>query len=156
MVNRQQLADLMGRHADTISDFTREGMPVVEKGGHGKESVYDAVACLSWFRDQQGTNPKDAAQARAANANADLNEQKLRVQRGELISKSAIVLAWQGVVKGWSTRLLSMPRRLVQLGVVSRENEAVVVGVVKELLADIAHWRGLEDSNAELPTQEVA
>src|SRR5687768_9128441 len=54
LVTREQLATLMGVHPDTVTDNVRRGMPMVSKGGHGKEGAYDAVACLDWQRSQLG------------------------------------------------------------------------------------------------------
>lgn len=156
MVNRSQVAELLGAHPDTISDYTKDGMPVAERGGHGKESTYDAVACLTWWRQQQGKGAKEVAQTRSFNAQADLSEQKLRRERKDLISRAGVVTAWQSTIKGWSVRLQAIPRRLVQLGLITRENEAAVVAVIKEILTDIANWRGLEDANAPISEEDVA
>lgn len=153
-VNRSQIAELLGTHPDTISDYTRDGMPVIERGGHGKESTYDSVACMNWWRQQQGKGAKEVAQTRSFNAQADLAEQRLRIQRKELWPKAAIVMAWQSTLKGWSIRIQSIPRRLVQLGIVSRENEHVAVTLVKEILTDIASWRALDDTSAPVNEQE--
>lgn len=148
LVNRAQIAELLGIHPDTISDYTRDGMPVTERGGHGRESVYDAVACLNWWRQQQGKGAKEVAQTRSFNAQADLAEQRLRVQRKELFSRTAIVMAWQSMQKGWSVRVQALPRRLIQLGILARENEAIAAGLCKEILTDIASWRGVDDTPA--------
>ena len=85
-VDREQLAELMGVHPDTVTDFTRKGLPVITAGGHGQRSVYDAVACLAWWRERQGKNAKDAAHTRALEASAKLNELKYQRERGELVS----------------------------------------------------------------------
>lgn len=111
----------MGVHVDTVSEYTRGGMPVATRGGRGKESEYDAVKCLAWWREQLGTNKKETAQARQLTATAELNELKLAQQRGELWPRDAIILAGQAAVKMWTNNVRGLPRRMVKSGVIPRE-----------------------------------
>lgn len=145
IVNRVQLAALIGVHLDTVTEYARLGMPVVDRGGRGKESGYDAVRCLAWWREQRGVNAKEAAQARAANASAELNELKLRRESGALWPKAQIVLAGQSVVKQWATTVRGLPRRLSQQGFITRAQEPAVLALCSELLRQIAGWRPLPD-----------
>jgi phage terminase Nu1 subunit (DNA packaging protein) len=144
-VGRQQLAQLMGVHPDSVTDFTRGGMPVITRGGHGKESSYDAIACLAWWRAQQGQNAKEAAQARAANASAELNELKLKEKAGELWPKSAIAVAGQAVVKQVATTLRALPRRMTQAGLIQREQEAEVTTLLTDVLRTLMTWRPIPE-----------
>lgn len=58
-VDRVQLAAILGVHPDTISDFARDGMPVLEPGGRGAPGTYDAVACSIWWRaNKAGSSPR--------------------------------------------------------------------------------------------------
>jgi hypothetical protein len=144
-VTRPQLAELMGVHPDTVTDYARTGMPVVTRGGRGKESSYDAVACLDWWRSQQGKNATEAAKTRALEASAQLNELKLATQQGELVSRQQIIVEGQAYTKAWSTKVRALPRRMTQAGLIGREQEAGVAGLCSELLVDIANWKTLAD-----------
>ena len=145
-VNRLQLAALLGVHPDTVTDYARSGMPVVTRGGRGKEGVYDAVLCLAWWRDQQGANAKEAAQARAYDASAQLNELKLARERGELVPRDQVVLEGQAFVKAWVTKVRALPRRFTQAGLITRDREPGVTAIVREILEEIAHWRTVADT----------
>jgi hypothetical protein len=140
-VNRLQLAQLLGVHPDSVTDYTRGGMPVITRGGHGKESTYDAIACLAWWRAQQGQNAKEAAQARAANASAELNELKLKEKAGELWPKAEIAVAGQAVIKQVSTTLRALPRRMTQAGLIDRAKEAAVTKLCGDTLRALTAWR---------------
>jgi hypothetical protein len=140
-VGRQQLADLMGVHPDSVTDFTKQGMPVIVKGGHGKESVYDAVECLAWWRKRQGRDSKEVAQARAANASAEINELKIQKERGELIPFDQVLLAGQAVQKQWSTVVRGLPRRMTQAGLIERAQEAGIAALCTDVLREITAWR---------------
>lgn len=144
-VNRVQLGELLGVHPDTVTDYVRQGMPMLMAGGAGKEGRYDTVACLAWWRERQGRNKKEAAQARAYEASAELNELKLAQQRGELLPREQVVLEGQHFVKAWSASVRALPRRLEQAGLVRREDLTAVQMMVRELLTDIANWRTMGD-----------
>lgn len=146
MVDRQQLADLMGVHPDTVTDFTRKGMPVASTGGHGVRSSYDAVACLAWWRQGQGKNAKEAAQTRAYEASAKLNELKLQRERGEVVPRAAVARAGLAYSKGLSTQVMALPRRAVQTGIVAREFEGALTALCRDICSDISNWKTIRDA----------
>ena len=148
VVTRQQLGELMGVHPDTVTDYVRQGMPTITTGGRGKESQYDAVACLEWWRARQGKNRKEAAQARAYEASASLNELKLQQESGALWPKEAIILAGQAVQKQWSTTVRALPRRMTHAGIIGRQQEPAVAALCTDLLREIAAWSPVPEKPA--------
>lgn len=156
-LNRLQIALLMGVSADTVSDYTRDGMPVLLKGGSGKESIYDAVDCLTWQRIYDGRKAKasarDAAQAREWTARAELNELKLQREKRLVIDRDPLIRGGRALMQALGSKLRSLPRRLVQLGVVAREHEAAVVELVREVQTEISRWRTLQDLEAEAKSE---
>lgn len=145
-INRLQLAALLGVHPDTISDYVRQGLPCLDSGGRGRESVYDAVDALAWWRERQGKNAKEAAQTRAYEATAKLNELKLARERGELVARDQVILEGQAYTKAWTAKLRALPRELVQSGIVGREAEARVAELLRAVLVEIAGWRTVADA----------
>lgn len=146
LVTRLQLGELLGVHPDTVTDYARQGMPVVTRGGQGKEGVYDAVLCAAWWRDQQGANAKEAAQARAFSASAELNELKLQRERGDVVATDQVVLEGQAYTKGWVAKVRGFPRRLTQAGIIERKLEPRVAAICRELLTEISGWRTIADA----------
>jgi phage terminase Nu1 subunit (DNA packaging protein) len=149
MVNRQQLAVLMGVAVDTVTHWAKEGMPVDVAGGRGKESQYDAVACLDWQRQRIGKNAKEAAHTRALTASAELNELKLAEQRGEVVRRDEVVQTTLAFAMAWRAKVLRLPRRLVQLAAIPRESEGRVKEACRELLEEISQFKTLDDLAAE-------
>ena len=149
-VDRLQLAKLIGVHPDTVSDYTRAGMPVVTRGGAGRRSVYDSVECLKWWREQSGKDAKEIAQTRAYNAQAELNELKIAVQNGELLPRDEVVLAGQNYTKAWTAKIRALPRQMVQSGLIPREREQGVTQMLLALLSEISQWKTLGEGE---PTQ---
>lgn len=145
-VDRIQLALLIGVHPDTVTDFTRQGMPIVKRGGQGRGSVYDAVACLAWWREHQGNlNTKERAQTRAYEATAKLNEQRLAERRGELVSRDAVILAGKGYTKAWAAKIRALPRRMIETGLLTRQQEGQARSLCHEVLTEIANWKTVKD-----------
>lgn len=151
-VGRAQLAELMGVHPDTISDYTAAEMPVLRKGGHGKESTYDSVACLEWHRLTLGQDAKEAAQTQVYETQAILNRMKIATQRGELVPRESVVLQGQHYTKAWMAKVRALPRRLSNAGLIDRTQEGAAREQVMDLLTEISSgWKVLED----LPTDDA-
>lgn len=144
-VDRLELARLIGVHPDTISDYTRNGMPVITRGGAGRKSVYDAVECLAWWRAQYRQDKKDVAQTRAYGAQAELNELKIATQKGELVPLDQVILAGQNYTKAWTAKIRALPRQMVQSGLIPREREAGVTAMLHALLLEISRWETVPD-----------
>lgn len=140
-VDRIQLADLLGVHPDTVSDYSRSGMPVITRGGAGKRSAYDAVECLAWWRERQGKNAKEAAQTRAYLAQANLNELKLAQQKGELLPRDEVIAAGQTYTKAWVAKIRALPRQMVQAGIVAKDREQRIAALLHHLLSEISRWK---------------
>lgn len=141
-VNRVELAALIGVHPETITAYVRTGMPVHKAGRRGQESAYDAVACLEWWRREQGNlSAKEIAQTRAYEAQAKLNELKLSVQQGALLAREQVVFEGQAYTKAWAAQVRSLPRRARQAGVVhTPEDEAALADLCRQILTEISSW----------------
>lgn len=148
-VNRTQLADLIGVHPETVTAYVRQGMPVQRPGRRGSDAaVYDAVECLSWWRQHQGkVSAKEVAQTRSYEATAKLNEQRLAVAAGALLPREQVVLEGQQYTKAWSSSVRSLPRRARQSGIVhTAEDEAALADLCRQVLADISSWKTPADA----------
>lgn len=146
-------------HPDTISDFTREGMPVLERGGRGAKSTYDSVSCLAWWRNHSGLDAKEAAQARAYAATAELNELRAAEKRGLLVAREDVIREGQAYTTAWSSQVRGLPRQLVLAGLITREQEPSAEVLCRDILLEIASWRtvpGAESPSADDDEQQTA
>lgn len=145
-VHRVQLSELLGVHPDTITDYAKQGMPVVSRGGRGRESSYDTVECLAWWRERQGKNAKEAAQTRLYENNASLAELKIAREEGAMLPRDEVVQDGQAVIKGWTAQVRSIPRQARHAGIVSsQEQEAGLAGLVRTILLEISSWKVAAD-----------
>jgi len=51
-VNKKRLSELLGISEPTLTQYQREGMPLVAKGSRGKENEYDVAAVIAWFKNR--------------------------------------------------------------------------------------------------------
>lgn len=145
-MNRVQLAELLGVHPDTVTDYAREGMPVTRAGGRGRESAYDAVECLAWWRERQGKNAKEAAQTKLYENNAVLAALKIAREEGSLLPRADVVRQGQAVQKGLAAQVRALPRRARHAGIVdTAEQEALLAQLCRQIMTEIASWRTVDD-----------
>lgn len=150
LLNRVQLAEVIGCHPETVTAYVRQGMPVHAQGRRGQESKYDSVACLEWWRQNQGAlSAKEIAQTRNQEALAKLNELKLEIQRRDLLPRDQVVFEGQAYTKAWSSQVRSLPRRARQAGIVhTPEDEAALADLCRQILSDIAGWTTPADATS--------
>src|SRR5262245_56086642 len=70
LVNREQLARLMGVTPSRISQLVSAGMPARKAGRQGQKTEFDAIVCLAWWRSK----------FKAESANEGLRDEHLKWQ----------------------------------------------------------------------------
>lgn len=116
-VNQRQLADVMGKHVNTIQKWQLEGMPVAQLGENGTENVYDTEAVIQWYvnRMLDQANP-DHEKNRLDRVRAD----KIELDMAKDLSLLVPVADMERVIVSY---ILSC--RLNLLGVIDRIIDAV-------------------------------
>jgi phage terminase Nu1 subunit (DNA packaging protein) len=115
LLTRQELAEALGKHPDTIAAWvSEEGLPVAERGRGGRASKYDLQAVLAWVsarEDAQRAGPLDPVQekARRDHWQATLAEQTYRVRNGKLLDADDVERAWSAEVAAVRAKLLTIP-----------------------------------------------
>ena len=81
-VNRSGLADVFGVALPTVDGWVRQGVPVVTRGGRGKQWEFDTAAVADWLRDKAVAEATGDVQA----DEAELKRRKLQAEttRAEL------------------------------------------------------------------------
>lgn len=118
IVDRVQLAALIGVHVDRITEYRLAGMPCLQQGGLGgraedKRSLFDAIAAVRWVRANRGAT-FDAIAARAALDRKRQEEVELRLElkRRELVPVRAVESSWTALVTAARNHLLGIPHRV--------------------------------------------
>jgi phage terminase Nu1 subunit (DNA packaging protein) len=151
VVDRRQLADLLGVSTGHVSRLVAQGLPCLTTGGgRGKPSRFDAVAALAWMRERQAAadapngdeSPRDAY-LRALKERVELD---IAVRRGELVSLDTVTLAGQAYTVAWRRKLLRLPHQCQHAGV-PPEYCDVVARLGRDLLEDVARWKVPDDES---------
>lgn len=148
-VHRPQALKILVVAERTFAKLEAEGVIVpARRGRGGRASVYSletiVPAYLGYATAQRPSSDRDARSRRDV-SQAELNELRLAVQRGELVTRDQVILEGQNYVKGWAAKVKALPRQLVQAGIVMQDQEAAVAALCREILTEISSWRTLAD-----------
>ena len=113
-VKAEDLAGILGLSDAAVRQLARRG--IVVKAGKGafafEKSVQNYCAHLRGLATGRKTNDGPAAgRARLAKMQADSLEQRMAIQRGELLSAKAVQDEWTGICRMVRTGILRIPRR---------------------------------------------
>lgn len=134
-----ELARLLGTHPDRVTKYVGEGMPVLKAGGRGKESEFDAVACLAWARERRAPGTTEQERTRYFKAQADKIELEIRHRLGETVETVEVDRRWAGMVVAMRERLLAIPTTALQRGLLaSPAAEDELIALVDEALSELA------------------
>jgi phage terminase Nu1 subunit (DNA packaging protein) len=161
-VSRPELCAIMGVTRSQVDRWVQAGCPVAEKpSGRGGEWKFDTARVIAWRTDRAlaeagGEKPLDlnAERARLAKEQADAQELKNRVSRGELLPASEVEGLWQSAAGRCRSILLGIPNssseRIVLIA--RREEKAEdAARAVRELLT-----RQIDGALAEMARLEAA
>lgn len=155
LFTRRELARTLDVHMQTISSkWEPAGMPVAQRGGRGRPSLYRLSDVRAWLdrrtaeaaASTNGHGRLDLVQERAELARAQAERVKLETlaRRGELADKRAVERVWAAEVAAVRTRLLALPvveaDRIARAAVVDGVPgvEAVLEAIVRDVLTELA------------------
>ncbi|WP_316219078.1 terminase small subunit [Bradyrhizobium sp. SZCCHNR2026] len=155
IVNRQELADILGYSLPTISSWTEDGMPVKSQGSRGRQFEYDTAECVKWLLARARGEAKaktaatvndggdditmDKARLRNEIAKAKLSELELAQEMGLVRPIDMVVKVLSNEIANARARLLGIPSKLrpaIQLEVGSPEGTKTLVNEVERLILE--------------------
>jgi hypothetical protein len=138
---RKVLGGVSDRH---FARLEAEGVITPTKRRRGKKSVYDLAiitpAFLQYVTAQKPASDRDARTRRDLST-AKLNELKLAQQSSELVSREQVVYEGQLYTRAWRAVVLGWPQRLINAGLIARDQEPAVKAISRELLTEISTWK---------------
>lgn len=110
-VNKRELSEILGISERSLTDWQKEGMPVVEFGeSRGQENTYDTEACIRWWI------ARDVARSSGSSSFDKLNDVryrfeliKLRREENEIVLREDIRPAFRTYVNDALATLLGLP-----------------------------------------------
>lgn len=142
-VNKRELSEILGISERSLTEWQREGMPIVALGEErGLENTYDTEAVIRWWID------RDVARRAGGSAFERLNDIRarremlnLRREEGEIVLKDEIRPTFRRYVDDVLAVLVGIPDKYAQV----LELTASVDGkhqVLQELIAEIRDVMG--------------
>jgi phage terminase Nu1 subunit (DNA packaging protein) len=110
LVNKRDLAEILGTSERSLTNWQKQGMPILREGERGESSEYSTADVIKWRIDwllkkhQQEETPRD----RLARRQAEMLEIDLAERRRESIPAPEIGPAWTGFVIASRQALRSM------------------------------------------------
>ena len=119
-LNRSELAEYMGVSMPTIDTWRKEGLPVLERGGPGRQWAFDLPAVVKWYGDRRasqaaGDAPTDltAIELRTASAKMLKAELELAQARGEVAPIREFERAQAAAFAQVRSNVMNVPQRVV-------------------------------------------
>lgn len=119
-LNRADLAAHMGVSLVTVDTWRKEGMPVFERGGPGKQWVFDLPAIVKWYGERKanqaaGEAPTDLTdiEKRTATAKMLKAELELAKARSEVAPIRDFERAQSAVFAEIRSNVMNVPQRVV-------------------------------------------
>lgn len=153
IVNKRQLADIMGCTEETLSQWTKQGMPVLLQRLGKAGNQYETAAVISWreARNQSDSPPTDyeTERTRKVKIEADILAFEKAKLEGKLIPAETVELAWTRMAVEFRAKMLSIPTKCAPLvsGLSFIEVETVLTDAINDALSALAN-NDLADSIA--------
>jgi hypothetical protein len=147
-IHRPEARKLLGGIPErTFATLEADGVIVAAVRGSGrKPSEYDpwviVPAYVAYLQHTAGKNGGDReARARRDRSQAELNEMRLKEARRELLPREQVIRDGKAFVQAAKAKLLALPRRIAQAGLITVEQQPAAADVVREALEEMARWR---------------
>ena len=113
IVNKRQLSDILGVTEETLTQWAKQGMPVVLKRRGSAGNQYESTAVLSWLdaKRQSDSPPTDyeTERTRKVKLEADILALQKSQLEGRLIPSEKVEEAWTATMAVFRARMMAMP-----------------------------------------------
>jgi terminase small subunit / prophage DNA-packing protein len=170
IVNRSQIAEILGVTLPTVDQRVKEGMPFLSRPGikKAKSWQFSPKDCINWLveRAQKGskTDRMGAVNLRIAEADATMKEIRVAESQKRLIGSEKVVALMEEQLSVVKSRFKAVPGRLAQALSVETDPETVrrlLKDEISEALDEIStpeeapHSPALPEPPAEDLTEEI-
>lgn len=116
IVNKREIAEIVGVSERSLTDWQRDGLPVAYSGERGESNQYDTEQVIAWMIGRevskvQGESQKD----RLARLQGDKVELEIAEKRGLLVPAEEIEPTWTALVAAARSYIRAEPDRLAHL-----------------------------------------
>lgn len=113
IVNKNQLADVLGVTLATLTTWQKNGLPMVLNAGRGGTNQYDTGKVIEWMIQRALAGAEsETARERRDRLEGDLLELRLAKESGAVVAVDQVEPVWAGAIlaaraelRGWGERL---------------------------------------------------
>jgi len=144
LVNKSQLADIVGRTQQQITTWQRNGLPH-RKGANGRSNEYDTAEVIEWLTTRNiGDGKSETAKERKDRLDGDMRELDIAEKIGVLLPAASVADAWGQMVVSARQEFVSGLAK-IQQAVASDQgitiNQALLDECAEQSLAHLAGYR---------------
>ena len=152
-MGRTALAAAIGANPYTITRWQRDGLPVADRGGPGRESKYSLPAVIAWRVARETSRNGGAGAVSLEVERAKLANVQTRRAEVELLAKSAQLLpliemerVWSAAVAEIRARLLALPMAMAEPCLAAAQTDGapgiqrMLTAAVRDGLRGLAQW----------------
>lgn len=85
IVNKKMLAEIVGVSERTLTEYQKQGMPILNDSGRGSENSYDTADVVKWLIDKAVNGKSESARERLDRVKADREELALAKDLEQLV-----------------------------------------------------------------------
>lgn len=113
VVNKKQLADILGVSERTLTEWQDWGMPIMSVGGRGMENQYDTAIVIEWRIQRALAGAKrETEKERKDRLEADLLELRIEEKTAGLVPADVIEAMWTSAILAARAQLRALPDAL--------------------------------------------
>jgi len=165
IVNKKELAELLGKSERTLTDWQKKDnpLPIWIDGVRGSTNQYDTVEVINWLiaRDVSkafGDGPNvdgefldsDQQLARLRKAQADKVEIEVALLEGRVLDAEDVQLAFGKIDSEVKSAFLSMPSRMAPVLIKIRSVKEMTRAIKEDVLQTLGKLSSVDDGDIDL------
>lgn len=107
LVNKKELAQIVGITERTLTEYQKAGMPMVSDGGRGSANQYDTGEVIKWLVERAINGKQESARERLDRIRADREEINFAKDIEELVPASPLAELLERVALGIRSTMLN-------------------------------------------------
>ncbi|QZA80248.1 terminase small subunit [Deefgea piscis] len=115
IVNKNELAQIVGVSERTLTEWQRAGMPMVLSKGRGTSNQYDTAQVLSWRIAKALTGSSESAKDRLDRLRGDQIERQMEIEARQLVTVADIEPALSQFFSDAVALLTGLPDKYAQI-----------------------------------------
>ncbi|WP_027823491.1 terminase small subunit [Laribacter hongkongensis] len=156
IVNKRELSLILGISERTLTEWQREGMPVVTHTGRGSANQYDTAAVIKWYgaRVANGAS-KESAKDRLDRLRGDQVEIEIAKELRRLVAIDEIEPALGQFVADAVSLMAALPDKYTTV-ISEAVSPDAIHAVLEDMLVELREQLGNYEFSATLATEPAA